>query len=105
MAHLPLSHEWKSMSPCVVLAEKLGAMLPNRSRGCSSAAVASPRQRKGEIGGRAARREAFRAVKGRGAERMRKKAIVTCMIHPVLKLVKLMWKRRVKNDHPEAIFR
>lgn len=77
MAHFPPSHEWKSISPCVVLAEKLGAMLPNRNRGCSSVAVASPRRRKGEVEGRVARREKFRAVKDRGAERVRDDAIVT----------------------------
>ena len=77
MAHLPPSHEWKSMSPCVVFAEKLGAMLPSRNRGCSSVAVASPRARNGELERRAVRREEFRAVKDRGAERVRKDAIVT----------------------------
>lgn len=76
MAHFPPSHEWKSMSPCVVLAEKLGAMLPNRNRGCSSVAVATPRRRKGEVVGRASQREEFRAFQDRGAERVRKEAIV-----------------------------
>ena len=76
MAHLPPSHEWKSISPCVVLAEKFGAMLPNRNRGCSSIAVASPRPKKGEIGGRAARREQLRGFQDRGAERVRRDAIV-----------------------------
>ena len=69
MAHFPPSHEWKSISPCVVLAEKLGAMLPNRNRGCSSVAVASPRRREVEVEGRARREEEFRAVKDRGADR------------------------------------
>lgn len=75
MAHFPPSHEWKSMSPCVVLAEKLGAMLPNRNRGCSSVAVASPRRNKGEVEGRVGRREEFRAVRGLDPERVRKDAI------------------------------
>ena len=79
MAHLPPSHEWKSISPCVVLPEKLGAMLPSRNRGCSSVAVASPRPRKGEVEDRSMRREEFRAVKDRGADRVRKDAIVTGM--------------------------
>lgn len=75
MAHLPASHEWKSMSPCVVLAEKLGAMLPNRNRGCSSTAVASPRPREWQVEGREARTEEFRAFQDRGAERVRKDTI------------------------------
>ena len=75
MVHLPPSHEWKSISPCVVLAEKFGAVLPNRNRGCSSIAVASPRLKKGEIGGRAARRERLRGFQDRGAERVRRDAI------------------------------
>ncbi len=77
MAHLPSSHEWKSMSPCVVLAEKFGAMLPSRNRGCSSMAVARPRRSKGRLEGRAARREELRALQDPGAERVRKDAIVT----------------------------
>ena len=64
------------MSPCVVLAEKLGAMLPNRNRGCSSVAVASPRRTEMEIGARAVRTEAFRVAKDRGADRKAKDAIV-----------------------------
>jgi hypothetical protein len=39
---------WKSMSPCVVFAWKLGAIEPSRRRGCSSACVAYERRRKGE---------------------------------------------------------
>ena len=79
MAHLPPSHEWKSISPCVVLAEKLGAMLPRRNRGCSSVAVASPRAKKekGEIEGRAARIDESRAFQDRGAERVKKDAIMS----------------------------
>lgn len=76
MAHLPPSHEWKSMSPCVVLAEKLGAMLPSRNRGCSSVAVASPRLRKREVEGRETRREELRAFQDRGAERVKTDDIV-----------------------------
>jgi hypothetical protein len=33
IAQLPPSHWWKSMSPCVVLAWKLGASEPRRRRG------------------------------------------------------------------------
>lgn len=77
IAHLPSSHEWKSMSPCVVLPEKLGAMLPSRNRGCSSVAVARLRRRKGEVVGRAARGKEFRAIQDRGAERVRNDAILT----------------------------
>ena len=75
MAHLPPSHEWKSISPCVVFAEKFGAMLPKRNRGCSSEAVASPRPKKGDIGGRAARMERLRGFQDRGAERVRRDVI------------------------------
>ena len=35
IAHEPSSHLWKSMSPCVVFAEKFGACDPRRRRGCS----------------------------------------------------------------------
>ncbi len=64
------------MSPCVVLAEKLGAMLPSRNRGCSSVAVASPRARKREVEGREELIEEFRAFQDRGAERVKKEAMV-----------------------------
>ncbi len=50
MAHLSPSHWWKSISPCVVLAWKLGAVLPNRSRGCSPAGVARQRRKRGVAG-------------------------------------------------------
>lgn len=36
IAHFPSNHLWKSMSPCVVFAWKLGASEPNRKRGCSA---------------------------------------------------------------------
>ena len=67
------------MSPCVVLAEKLGAMLPKRNRGCSSVAVASPRPKKeeGEFEGRAARTDESRAFQDLGAERVKKDAIMS----------------------------
>ena len=35
IAHLSPIHWWKSMSPWVVLAVKLGAVVPSRKRGCS----------------------------------------------------------------------
>jgi len=35
-AHFPSSHVWKSISPCVVCALKLGASVPRRMRGCES---------------------------------------------------------------------
>ncbi len=71
MAHLSPIHEWKSMSPCVVCALKLGAMLPSRRRGCSSVAVASERRRtKVRAAGRNERK------RGRGAARVRNDAIV-----------------------------
>ena len=76
MAHLPPSHEWKSMSPCVVLAEKLGAMLPSRNRGCSSVTVANPREKKGEAKGQEVRMVEFRGLQDREPERMRRDAMV-----------------------------
>jgi len=41
------------MSPCVVLALKLGAMDPRRSRGCSPDGVANCRMNNGEAVGKA----------------------------------------------------
>lgn len=38
---------WKSISPCVVFALKLGATEPSRRRGCSEVGVAYERRRKG----------------------------------------------------------
>ncbi len=73
MAHLSPIHEWKSMSPCVVCALKLGAMLPSRRRGCSSVAVASERRRTKVVERAAGRNERKR---GRGAARVRNDAIV-----------------------------
>ena len=76
MAHLPPSHEWKSISPCVVLAEKFGATLPSLNRGCSSVAVASRRQRKGDMEEGETRKEKLKAFHDRGAGRVKKFAIV-----------------------------
>ena len=64
------------MSPCVVLAEKLGATLPSRNRGCSSVVVANARLRQGEVEGQKEREERFRAFHDRGAGRVRNDAII-----------------------------
>ena len=51
IAHLSPIHLWKSISPWVVLALKLGAMLPSRRRGCSCAWAANDLRSAGSGGG------------------------------------------------------
>lgn len=72
MAHLSPIHLWKSISPRVVLALKLGAMLPSRRRGCSCAWAANDLHSAGSrdcvVCDRRARQGEKVLVSSRGAE-------------------------------------
>jgi hypothetical protein len=63
---------WKSMSPCVVFAWKLGVIEPSRRRGCSSACVAYELRRKSEDWNLETRDERGRCECVRGANERRK---------------------------------
>lgn len=86
MAQLSPTNLWKSMSPCVVLAWKLGATEPRRSRGCSEGVAMLRRKWKtGEAGFFAA--AVLRAVKrlvvarARGAVLVKREAMVRGLLN------------------------
>jgi hypothetical protein len=87
---------WKSMSPWVVLAWKLGAIEPSRRRGCSWAGVAYDRRRKAEDW-KLEMRERGRWVRVKGAnDRMKLRDA-----EAILK-VEQGYGRREENDEKET---
>ena len=67
MPHLSPSHLCRSMSPWVVLAWKLGAIEPSRSRGCSDG-VAMKRRKMGDDLARGVRAVVRRIVRAKDAD-------------------------------------